>query len=159
MVKFDVETFRDFFLATFQAGMAAKVAEINAEKADSITLEDISADQYLSGWNEKVATYDIFILYGFPEITALQTVGSDTALEITMSVEIVIPEGNTADNSTETKVMRYTRALAEIAAAVATERAEISDLEIAPYSPIQLAAQDGSLLRMAGIEIKGTITV
>lgn len=156
MAKFDIESFRDYFLGLFQANLAAKVSEINSEKNDGITIVDIPAAQYFNDLNAAVVNYHTFIFYGFPEIKTTDRRGTSFSLEITMSVEVVISESE-GGTETENKIMRYTRALAEIIAESA-KHPQISELEIELFAPISLQLNLGSpVTKAGGINIKGAV--
>ena len=158
MAQFDVESFMDHFLKVFQDNLTSKISEINTEKADDILLKDITADQYIMDANAQLINHDVFIYYGFPSITATDSNASGVSEEIAMSFEVVFPslEGGIDDNK---KIMRYTRALKEIAFEHARDEARISDLNIDTFSPVVIESNLLSpLIRVGGITITGVIT-
>lgn len=156
MAKFDLENFRDWFIDLFQTNMAAKIAEINAEKGDSL-LTDFTADQYFSDMNQRIDNYDRFIFYGFPDIQTINNGRGPSALEVTMAFDIVVaePEGGTIS---ENIVMRYTRAMVEIVEANSRSNPQIGDVSVEQFAPVSLNDnQLSARMKIGGISIKGTI--
>ena len=158
MARFDIENFRDYFIAMIKDNLAAKLAEINAEKADSLTLEVFDNDQYAGSLSEKVMNYADFVLYGFPEIQTIQQPDSgDFAIEIQMTFDIWIADtdgGIVAEN----KVLRYTRAFSEIIAENIRKNPIIGDVQLEIFSPLPLSlSQFSAIMRVGGVQIKGTI--
>lgn len=155
---FDVENFRDHFLNLIKSNLAAKLAAITAEKADSIPIPNLSEDQYAGSLSDKVMNFSTFILYHFPEITLNhQPRGSSFALNITMTLDIWVSDsegGIVAEN----KVLRYTRAISEIIAENATKDPVIGGVELEIFSPAFLSlSQNSQLMRVGGVQIKGAI--
>lgn len=158
MAKFDVESFADHFIALFQSKLSAKISAINTEKNDGIVIADITSAQYFSDMNEQINNYDEIIYYGFPSIVATASHAGGVSEEISMSFEVLIPcpEGGLIDNK---KIMRYTRALKEVALENARANASISDLKIETFSPVVLQSnQNSPLMKAGGIMITGVIT-
>ena len=158
MAQFDVESFMNHFLKVFQDNLTSKISEINTEKADDIVLKDIPAKQYIMDANAQTINFDELIYYGFPSITATDSHAGGISEEITMSFEVVFPspEGGQIDNK---KIMRYTRALKEIAFENARKEARISDLTIDTFSPVVIESNLISpLIRIGGITLTGIIT-
>jgi hypothetical protein len=155
MAQFDIESFRDYFVGLLQAGMAAKVAEINTEKGDSL-LEDIPAAQYVSSFNETVMNYD-FVLYNeIAEIRTLESHPGGISREITLFFSVVFM--NMDDwTATEKRILRYARAMEEIIQA--GQHPAISDFEIDVAAPNMIQLSEKSPIWQAGgIQIKGVIT-
>jgi hypothetical protein len=157
MARADIETFRDYFLNLIQANLAAKIAQINLEKNDGITLTDFIPDQYTNDMGRAVMNYSQFVFYGFPEILTIPNPRGDFAMDITMSFEIVLaaPEaGIVAEN----KILRYTRAFAEIITESLRGNYIASDVTVEILAPISLAENLGSQWsKIGGIQVRGTI--
>jgi hypothetical protein len=157
MAKFDLENFRDYFVSLFQVNLGTKLAEINAEKSDSIVLADFTSDQYFSDMNAKVSNYSKFIFYGFTDILTIPNPRGGFALDVTIAFDIVFsePEGGTIS---ENMIIRYTRALAEIVSENATRNPQIQDVEVQLFAPASFADNATSdRMKIGGIQIKGTI--
>lgn len=158
MAQFDVESFMNHFLKVFQENLASKISEINTEKDDDIKLKDIQTEQYIMDASAQVINFNEFIYYGFPSITATDSHAGGISEEISMSFEVVFPspEGGQIDNK---KIMRYTRALKEIAFEHARDETRISDLKIETFSPAVVEANlESPLIRVGGITLTGFIT-
>ncbi len=157
MARFDVESFGDYFLALIQSKLSAKIAAINAEKNDGITLETFDSAQYVDDMNGEVVNYASFIFYGFPEVSTIMNPNGDFALEVTMSFEIVF-QGTEIGPVVSKKILRYSRALAEIICENIRENAQIQSVSVELLSPVTfIQNQNSSRTKIGGIQIKGTI--
>ncbi len=158
MPRFYIEDLRDYYLNLFQNQLDAKLAAITAERADDVELDTFEAEQYTNTLNEKVMNYESFIFYGFPVIDSVNNAGGcETPQRITMSVAVVFcnPEDG---RLAETQIMRYTRALSEVAAESALENPVISGLVIDEFAPLDMSDNMGSTnMKYGGITITGTI--
>lgn len=158
MARYDLENFRDYFINLVKANIAAKLAEITAEKADGIILEGLSNDQYASSLSQKVMNFNTFLLYHFPDIRTIQAPDSKTfSLEVTMTLDIwtADPEGG---DVAENKIMRYTRAISEIITENIDKNPMIRSIEIEVFSPLPLIlSQNSQLMRVGGVQLKGFI--
>lgn len=163
MAQYDLESFRDEFLTLFQTEMAAKITAINTEKGavsgDLDYLTDFTSDQYIADMNEKVMNYESFVFYSWPSVVTTESFAGKYSLEVTMAFEVVFTDmegGEIANN----KILRYTRAMAEIVIEYANKRSsQISNLELSILAPtpIQLN-QETPVWKVGGISIKGVIT-
>ena len=111
MGKLDIEEVEKKILAIVQAKFAAKVAEINADKGDTL-LVDIPTKNYLNNFYEEELTSDLFIWYGIdqPESTSIR---GDTATTWTIFYKVFVQDrGNLS--TIRSKILRYTRAFMEI---------------------------------------------
>ncbi len=158
MAKFDLESFRDYFLTMIQSAWAAKIAEINAEKSDAITLQDIPSAQYFSDLNESVVNFNEFIHYEFGEIQTITQPRMPAAMVVEMAVAVVVTDPQSG-LSAENKALRYTRALAEIIMANASKNPQIGGVEIEVFAPISPKENllSGST-KVGGIIIKGVLS-
>ena len=157
MPIFDTEAFRDHYVDLFKANLNAKIAEINTEKSDTIVLGEFTDAQFTSDLNEKVMNYASFIDYGFTDTVAESNGYGSFSLEITMFFAVVFSEPNGGALS-ETKIMRYTRALQEVAFADVGAESRIQGIEIQPFAPADMIDNlASSVVKVGGIQIKGTI--
>jgi len=78
--KYDEETFIDDLVETIQSGMTAKVAEINTEKADSLTMIVPDPSSYVTDLSSGEINFDPMVYYGLAGIqpTSLGPVSSRT---------------------------------------------------------------------------------
>ena len=156
MANFDLEDFRDILKAYLVDNMAAKVAEINTEKGDSLLVE-IPEAQYFQDFNEKIVNFTDFMYFGFLPFDPGISSGNSLAQPVSMFFLSMISdhEGGTVG---ENKLLRYTRAMTEIFQANATANAHISDLEITIMPPELVQIRPGAdWYKAGGVYVKGTV--
>lgn len=111
--KIDFESVAASVASILQANLAAKCAEINADKNDGLNISDIPAAAYFfQTFNDKILNSPVAILYGFQGIRATP-VGPETANALTIFIDLFILD-NGQDDKTVARVLRYSRALREI---------------------------------------------
>lgn len=157
-MKFDTEKLLDAVRDFLQADLPAKLDEIDAEKADGITLEDIpNANYYL---NEAPVDLNAsrFIVYGLQSASPISA-GPVVAL----AFEIFIIIGHTGlkneiDDTVNRKLLRYTRAAKEVLSANFANLGGFSKLEVAEYpSNPQITLETGETIRVSGLVASATI--
>lgn len=155
--KNDIEEIEQVILGIVQAKLAAKVAEINADKGDSL-LTDIDSDNYFSDFYQSEATGSKFIFFGIEQPEA-QSIGSDSAETWTIFYKIFIEQENNL-STIRSAVLRYTRALKEIInensdlIARHCSKGEISNLTPENVEDIN----NDTPFKMGGIEFKITLS-
>ena len=113
MAKFDLENMVDEVVALVKAQLNTKIAEINAEKADSVTLATIEATAYsVLSLNNGIMNFDPFVVVYVEDIES-QGIGPGTADFITLPVIVVAADMGT-DTEIYKRMLRYMRALKEI---------------------------------------------
>lgn len=154
--RFDLEDFRDTLKAYLVDGMAAKVAEINTEKGDTL-LNEIPEAQYTQDLNEKIVNFTEFIYFGFLDFDPPVSSGGQIAQPVSMFFMTVVPDTDGGIVG-ENKILRYTRAMTEIFQAQALKDSRISGLEITPMPPALVDIEPGSEWHKAGgVFVKGTV--
>ena len=156
MSKFDIEGFSEYFVSMMKTNLAAKIAEISAEKNDTIVIEPPKDKHFIHTINDQALNFDPFIHYGFSNISA---VGNGIAVKYTPTMFFAFYFIDTGKGDiAEKKLLRYTRAMTEIATSKSTENSMISALEVVPLPPalVALSEQDGAELKVGGIEITGS---
>jgi hypothetical protein len=156
MAKFDLEDFRDYFLNLIKDNLDAKIDELNAEKADSITLAKPDASHFIHKVNDQALAFDPFIHYGFSDIKAdSQAASVQWTPRMFFAFYFIDRDGGVAEN----KLLRYTRAMTEIIAANVTNNAMISTVKIIPLPPaiVSFGDLDGADYQAGGIEIEGSL--
>lgn len=113
MGKNDIEKVEQVILGIVQSKLAAKVAEINADKNDAIVLTNIDSSKYFNNFYEEEETSDLFIFYGIEQVET-QSIGVDSAETWTIFYIVYIGDSNNKKANVRPKVFRYTRALKEI---------------------------------------------
>lgn len=160
MARFDVESFEDYFTTLLKDNLDAAIAAVNSEKGDGSLIETISTSAWFTEMNE-VVNFSPFVLCGVVETEPQgASVGGTTPLKITQSVEVVFQEANDGTATTRKRLWRYTRAILDVLKddSINTPSA-ISDLEIVPYAPVTITAQENATLRIGGVQITGAITI
>lgn len=156
MAKFDLEDFRDILKAYLVDNMAAKVAEINTEKGDTL-LVVIPEEQYFQDFNEKIINYKEFVYFGFLDFDPPVTSGGKIAQPVSMFFMTIVPDQDGGIVG-ENKILRYTRAMTEIFQAKTLTDARISDLEITPSPPGLVKIEPGPEWQKAGgVYVKGIV--
>lgn len=157
MAKFDIESFRDYWINLIKNNLQAKLDEIMTEKGDALKLDNFSDGQWTNDLNNKVMNSDCFVLYSLI-INALATNGQESSIEITLTIEVVFSnqEGGVP---VENKILRYTRAIKEIVLANSQENENISDIEATELAPVDIRTSlESQIIKTGAVEIKGVIT-
>lgn len=111
-MKFDAEDILVEIQTYLQANLNTKIAEINSEKNDSITLNSVSTDAYfLQTLNDSIANFDPYILIGLDD---MPSVGIGPATLKTLTFTVVLVLADTQDLLIGRRMLRYGRALEEI---------------------------------------------
>lgn len=152
--KFDIETFRDKIIELIQANLGTKVTSINAEKDDTLSIDNVAAENYYNDVTDQVVNISPFIHYGFDRLES-ETVGAQTRTTITMFIAVVFD--NTNQLGTETKVLRYTRCLKEIIQENSKKFPAASPLSVVEFLPVNFELNKGSDFKVGGIHITATI--
>lgn len=157
MSQFDVEAFYDHCAGIVQDNITAKVAEINAEKADSHAIVAPTVNQFVADFSKQILNENFFIFYTLLDAQTVGQVGSYAAQEVSMLFYACFLE---AEDGTDVikKSLRYSRALTEIFLEHYRDTPEISGIEIIQHFPQSAQFQNSSdWYKIGGIEIKGTI--
>lgn len=112
-MKCDIETVEADLLTLVQAELPGKIAEITAEKADSITLDVPLASQYFNTTDDAVNNYKLSVLYGLVDGDPF-SISSSTAEVNRYMFLIYLDEMNESSGIVRKKLYRYIRALKEI---------------------------------------------
>ncbi|MGY5854061.1 MAG: hypothetical protein RTU92_10875 [Candidatus Thorarchaeota archaeon] len=96
-----------------QNNLAAKLAEIDAEKADGITLEVPASDQYFNSTDDEVVNQSLVVYYGLTDGNP-NSIGSATAEDNRYMFLIFLDELNLQPGIVRRKILRYIRAFKEI---------------------------------------------
>jgi len=114
-MKCDVEIVEDKLLELVQSELPAKLAEIQAEKADGVVLDVPTDAQYFNGTDidEEVINQVMFVKYGLFE-TIADSNSSATAEVNVYGFLFYFDELNGPQGDVRKKIFRYTRAIIEI---------------------------------------------
>lgn len=115
MAKYDLETFCSEIKAQLVANLNTKIAEITAEKNDTIVLRTVDAEAYFfQSMNNKQANFNPFILYAVEDI-ANKTVYGGAVKSVTVQIALVLVDsGEDSDPVLQNRMFRYLRALEEV---------------------------------------------
>jgi hypothetical protein len=157
--KFDIETALNNVKQLLQANLNTKLAAIDAEKADGITLAQIPSGAYiLQSLDQAVAAqFNPFVLYGIDKIDS-NGIGPSTAKSFTVSVIIIVADPG-SDPTILTRLLRYLRALEEVfedsfGTALQREIVTVESLE-----PVQFRlVNSNDDCRAIGVSLKFTIS-
>lgn len=157
MAKFDIESFQDSVLQIIKDNINAKIAEINTEKADSITLETIdTTNAFANDLNEVVVNFDPFVYHGISAINPT-AIGGATSNNITLFFEVIFAY-NADGNSQIRKVLRYSRILQEIVEEKQRKILGVSNLEIQQLVPLDVRlSESDQQYKIGGIHLSGTL--
>jgi len=112
-MKYDVERLEADLLALVQNKLPAKITEITTEKADSITLDIPTNDDYFNTTDDEVINRKIIVQYGLIDGEPF-SVSSGTAEENRYIFAVYLDEMNEAAGVVRKKLFRYIRAFKEI---------------------------------------------
>lgn len=111
--KYDIEDLASDLEAVMKNFLNPKLASLDAEKADGMTLSPVDANAYFfASLDGKEASYNPFIVYGIDDI-ATDANGSATANTITFNLALVLTDEG-LDLQIVNRMLRYQRALREI---------------------------------------------
>ena len=160
MSKFDPEvlltTAEDFFKANFNN----KVDEINTEKTTedptTFTIDQVGDNAWLDTLDERAASYTKYIYFGVMDLSPVSNNG-ETAKQVDLFFQMTLLYGEQTYTLTK-ELLRYTRALEEVAQDFSDEVSEATDMEIIEMPPMTVENEDsGNFYRVAGIVLRTTI--
>jgi hypothetical protein len=110
---YDVEVFLSNIETILKNNLNSKLASIDTEKNDGITLKTLVSDAYFfQELNSKVANYNPFLLYGVEDL-GTKAVEGFSVQEVTVSIVIVVTDDG-EDQNIAKRMLRYSRALQEV---------------------------------------------
>jgi hypothetical protein len=148
---FDDEYHGTRIIEAIKAGLNAKIAAINAEKNDSITLRTVeSGAYYYDTWGAAVPNYDPCVIFAV-NVQPTGTVGDHTSQRIEILVQLVHSSTIASDPLDLFKVnARYRRALKE----VAEETFQRQRVSIIPLAAVPFAVKTGGLYYAVGVGVE-----
>lgn len=156
--KYDVEDLIDGLDTILKASLNTKIAALNAEKNDSITLADIPNEAYFFQdlKLQDVQAYDNFLLYGLGE-PKIEAQGPYTA-EIERLFYVIVVK-DTAENSVYLKkLLRYRRILKEIFEENFTKNGLGGRLIVTSLAPVDYEVMgSGTTFRAVGVIVEAAL--
>jgi hypothetical protein len=114
MARVDLEAVCVAIEAFMKQQLNAKIAALNTEKGDSITLSDVpDTAYYFSSFGSEMGNFDPCILYGVKNIEVIDSQGGAAIEKNTVQI-YVIKADNGNDKLIARRMLRYQRALKEI---------------------------------------------
>ena len=152
--RLDAEMVEAIIIGYVQADLAAKAVEINAQKNDGVTINNIQ--NYFTTLTEETNNINEFILYGMDNIDA-EGIGPATVSTFTMVVfTFDVQKLNTLGEEWRKKAFRYTRAMQEIIQSHYKDDGRISEIEITGLLPQTFQDNENSpLYKIGGVLIEG----
>jgi hypothetical protein len=153
-MRYDIENFFDDLKAFLQANMNTKLAAIDAEKADGITLGTISnAAYFFQTLGDEIANYNPFVFYGIDQLPA-NAIYSNVDAAITAQVVIVLSDDENDPNIMK-RLLRYQRALIELFESNYAGISKIGKILVSGLAPAPLAlAGRAGLDRVIGVNLE-----
>lgn len=110
---YDIESLMADIKSFLQAKLNTKLADIDTEKADGITLATIDSGAYFWNWmGDEVANYNPFVFYGI-DSEQPNSVGAGNVRVFTIQVFVVLTDTQN-DPEIMKRMYRYQRALFQI---------------------------------------------
>lgn len=154
--KYDIEKLLTDIQALYAANLNTKIAAINSEKSDSITLATVSSSAYFTDLMAAQINYDPFILYSVENVASKPQYGMSIE-DVTVSVVLVF-EDTGQDTSIYNRMLRYGRALKEVIEDNFTLAENAVKLEVQSLLPVYFKAVDSQeFYRAVGVNITASI--
>lgn len=154
--KYDMERLLDGIVNVYKDNLNAKIAEIQAEKADGMVLKTVDAAAYaVQELNGVTQNYNPYIFVGIEDIQSVG-LGPHTADTLIMNVVLVLADEG-EDVAIGRRLLRYSRAIRETLEKNWNDT-RITKAQITSLVPVDFKLQNSSqLFRAVGIEIRAAI--
>lgn len=148
MAKYDLETLMTDIKSCYQANMPAKIAELNTEKNDAISLSVPADGSYvMQSMDGASANWNPFMFIGIVDLVGEPTTGySDMKPSVAV---LAVIEDDGQDVEIWKRLFRYHRAIREIAESNFDFLPGHSTLGIKSQVPVELALVNGSFRHKA----------
>lgn len=157
IMKYDVEILEADLLALVKANLPAKLTEITAEKADSITLPAPTDAQYFNSTDDQVDNRTLSVRYGL-EDPRPNSIASNTAEDNIYLFLVYLNEKNHLPGVVRKKLFRYTRALKEIFEENFDRLTFVSKMTIQTIAPQSWAENENSpTYKVGGVYIETSL--
>jgi len=142
MAKVDLESKLLEAIAYVKASLNAKITEINAEKADAVTLGTVEATAYLFApeIEAQFPTHDPFVVFHIGSELG-DTAGDESSIKGLLGIEVVTSDRGYASGEAVAKMLlRYKRAIREVLAA---KFRSFGVLRVIDFPDVKFAAGEG----------------
>jgi hypothetical protein len=148
MSRYDIESLCDDIKTILTTNLNDKLAEIDADKNDSITLATINSSAYhFQSMNGANSNYNPFVFYGVQEIDG-EGFHSNTPMRIDVSIIIVV-EDTGQDIDIGKRMLRYGRALKEVFEEGFQDIAQGVKISVQSQVPIEINLMNTSAIHRA----------
>ncbi len=159
MATYDGEDVLDDVIAIVQAGLSAKLVEIEAEKIakgkgiDGGLPAPESSAYYRQSWSDKILNHSPAIFYGIEDVQT-EGIGPATKEQFRIFVEVVIVDSG-MDEFTSNRLLRYSRALKEVLHDKFASVAETGRIKIETVRPVsfKLDADSSEEIKVGGVSL------
>lgn len=112
---YDIESLLSDIRAFLVANLNTKLAAIDAEKNDGITLAQVNSSAFLdqTAGDHEMMNYDPFVMYGIEEAPETQAVGPGTITPYILFVVVALTD-TANDPNVYKRLLRYQRAFREL---------------------------------------------
>lgn len=156
MARYDTESMMRDLIAKFQANLNTEIGLINTEKAD-FTIPTINADAWYLNQLPRTFSYKQFVVWGIEEQPVTDTQPGNRISNFKFFFEVVLTDDGAKESEALVwKLLRYTRALEEVARKnfdMFQGRAKAKTQALSPTT----FAINGKLYRAAGIRIEASL--
>ena len=155
--KFDIEILLSDLRAIALANLNTKLASIDAEKNDGITLKQLDPDKVFFQDLDKsdAAAAPLFLYYGLDD-PVTDAIGAHTALQLSIYFILVLQD--TAENFTYmTRLLRYMRAMQEIFQENYATIQYVSRIQVSSLSPVSFTVEGTGTFKATGVKIKAVL--
>lgn len=157
-MKYDLEAFLRDLEAVFKANLNTEIGLLNTEKGD-FTLDTIHANAWYMNQIPRVWSYSPFIVWGIsasPETTDRQE--GNRIRRVGTFFEVVVPESQNTNESLFWKLLRYSRALEEVAIKNSDKFRSYAKLQVDQSMPVTFSIEGISKpLRSCGITVQAVL--
>lgn len=154
MSAYDFENILDNVESILKTNLNTKISEVNTEKSDSITLNDVDSSAYaFQSLNNEIVNFDPFIVYGLIDIES-DGIGPYTSSEAI--IQVVLVACDTSEGvGMDRRMFRYQRAIKEVIESNWQSGGLGNKIKIDSLMPMTVKRLDGSEeFKAIGIEIK-----
>lgn len=158
-MKCDVEKLEADLLVLVKAKLPAKLAEITAEKADSITLPAPLDSEYFNSTDDEVDNRKLSVQYGLIDGSPL-SISSATAEDNRYIFLIYLNEMNKNPGIVRKKLFRYIRAFKEIFEENFDSFPHVSDMKVQTIAPTSASWEENEtspVYKVGGVYIETSL--
>lgn len=160
-MTFDAEQLLDTLFAIMKSELNTRIAKIQAEKTillgdANFDLKTIDDEAWFDSLDERTVNFDPFVYYGIQDDTIIEIASAESS-DLTLFFLVVAANDNTA--VMPRKMLRYIRALKEIATRHFADIPEASNLKVVTVQPRDLKDLEAETFhKIGGIAIQAAIS-